>query len=92
MYNCYVIESLPTYYTTYYDLANSYVNGDGVNHTDNQAKLPVYEASYVTTPKETTEKALLETDTNGRFSSIRFENDSLVYQNIIGENNICQKH
>ena len=30
--------------------------------------------------KETTEKALLETDGNGRFTSVRFENDSVKYE------------
>ena len=68
-----------TYYTTYYDLANSYVNGDGVNHTDNQAKLPIYTATNVTVSKDSTDKAFLETDTSGRFTSIRLDNDTLVY-------------
>ena len=67
------------YYTTYYDLANSYVNGEGINNIDNQAKLPIYSASYVNTTKENTEKALLEMNTEGRFTSARFENDSIVY-------------
>ena len=68
-----------TYYTTYYDLANSFVNGEGINNIDNQAKLPTYNASYIKTKKENTEKALLEQNTEGRFTSVRFENDSIVY-------------
>jgi prefoldin subunit 5 len=68
------------YYTTYYDLANSYVNGEGINNIDNQAKLPVYTADYVPTRKEITEKALLEVNNEGRFTTARFENDSVVYK------------
>ena len=68
-----------TYYTTYYDLANSFINGEGINNIDNQAKLPTYIASYVKTQKDNTERALLETNTEGRFTSARFENDSIVY-------------
>ena len=68
-----------TYYTTYQDLLNSYSSGTGNNHIDGQAKLNYYNASYVSTRIEETEKALLETDGNGRFTSVRFENDSVTY-------------
>jgi hypothetical protein len=68
-----------TYYTTYEDLYESYNSGTGNNHIDGQAKLAYYNASYVSTKIEETEKALVETDGNGRFSSIRFENDSVKY-------------
>ena len=68
-----------TYYTTYYDLAETASSGEGINHIDNQQKLSYYNASYVSTEIEMTEKALLETDGNGRFTSVRFENDSVTY-------------
>lgn len=68
-----------TYYTTYDDLYNSYSSGTGINNIDGQQKLPYYNATYVSTKIEKTEKALLETDGNGRFSSIRFESDSITY-------------
>ena len=68
-----------TYYTTYDDLLSSYSSGTGNNHIDGQAKLNYYNASYVSTKVEETEKALLETDGNGRFTSVRFENDSVTY-------------
>ena len=68
-----------TYYTTYTDLANSYNSGTGANNIDGQAKLAYYNASYVSTKIEETEKALIETDGDGRFASIRFENDSIKY-------------
>ena len=69
-----------TYYTTFEDLNRSYQSGTGINHIDSQDKLSYYNASYVSTKKETTEKALLETDGNGRFTSVRFENDSVKYE------------
>ena len=68
-----------TYYTTYDDLEESYTSGTGNNQIDGQSKLAYYNASYVSTKVETTEKALLETDGNGRFTSIRYENDSVTY-------------
>ncbi|MBQ7764085.1 hypothetical protein IJ384_01810 [bacterium] len=67
------------YFTTYSDLHNSYVSGTGNNHIDGQIKMNYYNATYVSTKIEETEKALLETDEYGRFSSIRFENDSVKY-------------
>ncbi len=68
-----------TYYTTYADLDKSYNSGTGPNHIDGQIKLPYYNATYVDTRLEETKKALVETDGNGRFTSIRFEDDSIVY-------------
>ena len=68
-----------TYYTTYADLMTSYASGTGINNIDAQQKMPYYNASYISTKVEKTEKALLETDGNGRFSTIRFESDSITY-------------
>ncbi len=67
------------YYTSYADLEASYNSGTGPNNIDGQTKLPYYNASYIDTKIEETEKALVETDGNGRFTSIRFEDDSIVY-------------
>ena len=68
-----------TYYTTFTDLENSYKSGTGINNIDGQNKLAYYNASYVSTKVEKTEKALVETDGAGRFTSIRFEDNSLTY-------------
>lgn len=68
-----------TYYTTLKDLKESYASGTGNNHIDGQIKLNYYNAIYVSTKVEEVEKALLETDGFGRFSSVRFENDTVTY-------------
>ncbi len=68
-----------TYYTTFEDLYRSYASGTGINHIDSQDKLSYYNASYISTKKDESQKALLETDGNGRFTSVRFENDSVTY-------------
>lgn len=70
-----------TYYTTIDDLYNSYESGTnfGNNITDTQEKMAYYNASYVSTKIEATKKALLETDSQGRFSSIRIEDDSVTF-------------
>lgn len=68
-----------TYYTTFEDLVVSYESGTGINNIDGQSKMAYYNASYVSTKIEETEKALLETDGNGRFVSVRLENDSITY-------------
>ena len=68
-----------TYYTTYYDLAETANSGEGINHIDNQQKLPYYNASYVSTNINKTDKALLETDSNGRFVSVRIGDDTIKY-------------
>ena len=50
------------------------------NGIDSQLeKLPFYKAVYLKTKIEETSKALLETDGKGRFTSVRFEDDSTVY-------------
>jgi len=69
-----------TYYTTLEDLKNSHSSGTGNNNIDGQQRLNYYNATYVSTKVEETEKALLETDSYGRFTSIRFENDSIKYK------------
>ena len=68
-----------TYFTTYNDLTNSYASGNGINNIDDQQKMAYYYATTVSTRVEKTEKALLETDGNGRFTSVRFEDNSLTY-------------
>ena len=72
-----------TYYTTWYDLDDAYntytVATDNNNLIDSQYKMPYYNASYVSTRIEQEGRALLETDGNGRFTSVRFENDSITY-------------
>ena len=50
------------------------------NNIDPQLdKLAYYKANYLNTKIEDTQKALLETDGKGRFTSVRFEDDSTVY-------------
>ena len=70
-----------TQYTTMADLAMSYINANDPpgNDIDSQFKLEYYNASYIETPIEKTERALLETDGQGRFKSVRFEDDSVTY-------------
>jgi hypothetical protein len=69
-----------TYYTTESDLYNSIQNcEDSTKPLENQAKLAYYNSSYIQTKIEETNQALLETDGNGRFTSVKFDNDSVVY-------------
>jgi len=69
-----------TYYTTFADLDDAYAsNTNSNNFIDGQYKMPYYNASYISTRIEKESKALLETDGNGRFTSIRFEDDSITY-------------
>lgn len=68
-----------TYYTTYYDLYNSVVNGTGINHIDDQAKLPYYGAQDIEGPVSNTSRALIQKDESGRFVTMQLEDDSLVY-------------
>ena len=69
-----------TYYTTEADLANSAGHPYDKNKPiDAQAKLAYYNASYITKKIEETNNALLETDGEGRFKSVKFDNDSIVY-------------
>lgn len=73
------------YYTTQADLETSaesayYDEAYAYNGIDSQLnKLAYYKAVYLNTKIEDTQKALLETDGTGRFTSVRFENDSVVY-------------
>ena len=68
------------YYACELDLYNSMQTYDVYGKPiDAQEKLPYYSASYIKTRVEETNKALLETDGNGRFKSVRFEDDSVVY-------------
>ena len=72
-----------TYYAAYEDLVDAYnsyqTNSYHNNYIDGQYKMPYYNATYVNTKIEQTIKALLETDGNGRFKSVRFDNNSIVY-------------
>ncbi len=69
-----------TYYTTYNNLLDAYAsNSQSNNYIDAQYRMPYYNASYVNTRIDQESRALLETDGNGRFTSIRFENDSVTY-------------
>ena len=68
-----------TYYTTYDDLAESYINGTGINNIDDQPKLAYYRADYISTKINKQEKAVLETDSSGRFVSIRMGDDTVKY-------------
>mgnify|MGYP006988851968 CR=1 FL=1 len=72
-------QAASTYYTSYYDLYNSVIYGDGVNNIDNQKKLPYYGTQDMDVEIEYTSRALIEKDKSGRFKSIRLEGDSLVY-------------
>ena len=69
-----------TYYTTYYDLYNSVINGTGINSIDDQEKLPYYGASDIEKAITNTSRALIEKDESGRFASLHLEDDSLVYE------------
>ncbi len=69
-----------TYYTTEADLYNSMQTYDEYGKPiEAQQKLAYYNASYIKTKIEETNHALLETDDNGRFTSVKFDDDSVVY-------------
>ena len=68
-----------TYYTTYYDLADATINSEFMNDIDNQPKLNYYHANYVKENISTTDKAVLDTDSKGRFKSVRFASDGAQY-------------
>lgn len=69
-----------TYFASEYDLYNSMQTYDEYGKPiEAQEKLPYYNASYIKTRIEETNKALLETDGNGRFTSVKFDDDSIVY-------------
>ena len=68
------------YYTNEYDLYDSMQTNNFYDKPiDNQEKLAYYDASFVQTKIEETNHALLETDENGRFKSVKFDDDSVVY-------------
>ena len=69
-----------TYFTTEQDLYNSMqTQNDYEKPIDVQEKLAYYNATYVQKKIEETNHALLETDGNGRFTSVKFDDDSVVY-------------
>lgn len=69
-----------TYFTTEKDLYNSMQTQYNYEKPiDVQEKLAYYSASYVKTKIEETNHALLETDGSGRFTSLKLDNDSVVY-------------
>lgn len=69
-----------TYYTTEEDLMNSVGRPyDPQKPIELQSKLAYYNASYIQQKIEETNNALLETDGEGRFKSVKFDNDSIVY-------------
>ncbi len=69
-----------TYYTDEYDLYSSMQTYDEAGKPiEAQQKLAYYNASYIKTKIEETNHALLETDGNGRFKSVKFDDDSVVY-------------
>ena len=69
-----------TYYTTEKDLQNSIQSPHSADKPiEVQDKLAYYNASYLKTKIEQTNHALLETDNNGRFKSVKFDNNSVVY-------------
>ena len=69
-----------TYFTTEKDLYNSMqTQYEYEKPIDIQEKLAYYNASYVKTKIEETNHALIETDGNGRFTSVKFDDDSVVY-------------
>ena len=74
-----------TYYTTEMDLKKSISSAyDKDSLADNgidsqQSKLAYYNAVYLDTKVEVVQKALLESDGYGRFKTVKFEDDSVVY-------------
>ena len=69
-----------TYYTTESDLKSSASTSIVDNQIDvQQDKLSYYNASYLDKKVEDTQKALLETDGTGRFTSIKMADDSVTY-------------
>ena len=68
------------YFTTEADLYHSMQTYDNYERPiEDQEKLAYYNATYLKTKIEETNRALLETDENGRFKSVRFDDDSVVY-------------
>ena len=73
------------YYTTTADMDDSLLSAYSLqsvadNSIDSQQKkLSYYDAIYLETKVSEVKKALLETDGKGRFSTAKFEDDSVVY-------------
>lgn len=74
-----------TYYTTTADMDDSLISAYSEKSVANnsidsqQNKLSYYNAIYLETKVSEVKKALLETDGKGRFSTAKFEDDSVVY-------------
>ena len=69
-----------TYFTNKTDLYNSMQTYDEYNKPiENQNRLAYYDANYIRTKIEETNMALIETDESGRFKSVKFDDDSIVY-------------
>jgi len=69
-----------TYYTTRQDLETCAPSSIVDNDIDvQQEKLRYYNGIYVETRVEDTQKALLETDGQGRFKTVKFEDDNISY-------------
>ena len=69
-----------SYFTNKTDLFNSMQTYDIYGKPiENQQSLPYYNAVYLEKKIEETNPALIETDANGRFTSVRFKDDNLVY-------------
>ena len=69
-----------SYYTTEEDLITCKNSQSRANNTiDTQARLNYYNAAYLSKKIEETNQALLETDGSGRFTSVKFDNDSHTY-------------
>lgn len=70
-----------TYFTNDLDLyASMQTQHDYGKPIDAQEeKLAYYNASYIRTKIEETNHALIQTDENGRFTSVKFDDDSVVY-------------
>ena len=69
-----------TYFTNETDLWNALKSYNQYGKPiENQNRFPYYNATYVRTKIEEKNHALLETDGAGRFKSIKFDNDSIVY-------------
>ena len=69
-----------TRYTTYKDLVNSLTTYDEYGKPiEAQDKLKYFDATYINTKVKDTNYALLETDSSGRFKSMKLEDSSVVY-------------
>lgn len=72
-----------TYYTTASDMERAclgaFKQDIAENGIDGQYKMKYYNASYIKTKVEEIKHALCETDGTGRFKSVKFEDDSVVY-------------